>query len=278
MKTSFNLDAYLKRIGYSGETKVSRQLLADLHKHHVKAIPFENLNPFLGMDVKLDSEDLQQKMVFQKRGGYCFEQNLLFHHALKTIGFKTTTLSARVRWNQPEEKPTALSHLFLLIEVDGNEFLSDVGFGGMSLPVPIKLQEGVTQATPLEPYRLMKKGKVYSMQVNINDEWKKLHHFDRRTLKLPDYEAMSWYLSNHPKSKFVNTLITTCVDSYNQARYTLRNNKFTIYNRGNKTEQVLDTPEAIKEKLKMVYDLSVPTHELLDQKLKKLIIGAEQAD
>lgn len=88
MSTSVDLSAYFKRIGYDKEDpSASSKTLKKLHRLHTQAIPFENLNPLLGLPVKLDTKSLQQKLVYDERGGYCFEHNLLFKRILETIGF-----------------------------------------------------------------------------------------------------------------------------------------------------------------------------------------------
>ncbi|MBV9415597.1 MAG: arylamine N-acetyltransferase, partial [Solirubrobacterales bacterium] len=67
----FDLDAYLARIGIC-----DRPGLASVHRAHVTSIPFENLDPRRGIPVSLELADLERKLVYQRRGGYCFEQNL----------------------------------------------------------------------------------------------------------------------------------------------------------------------------------------------------------
>ena len=93
---SFDLDAYLVRIGYRGPTDASLATLKALHRQHPQAIPFENLDPFLGHPVKLDPASLQDKVFARGRGGYCYEPNLIVMHALTARGFAASGLAARV--------------------------------------------------------------------------------------------------------------------------------------------------------------------------------------
>jgi N-hydroxyarylamine O-acetyltransferase len=74
----FDLDAYLERIGLEG-----RPSIAQVHRAHLTSIPFENLDPHQGLPVSLEVEDLERKLVSERRGGYCFEQNLLLKAALE---------------------------------------------------------------------------------------------------------------------------------------------------------------------------------------------------
>ncbi|MCB0225525.1 MAG: arylamine N-acetyltransferase, partial [Anaerolineae bacterium] len=96
---AFDLDAYFRRIGYTGERTASRATLSALILHHAQTIPFENLNPLLRWPVRLDLPSLQQKLVRDGRGGYCYEHNLLFSQVLQTLGFQVTHLAEiGARW------------------------------------------------------------------------------------------------------------------------------------------------------------------------------------
>ena len=117
--TAIDLDGYFQRIGHEGPRKPTLETLRALHVRHTEAIPFENLNPFLRRPVRLDPASLEQKLVRDGRGGYCFEQNLLFRDVLTALGYRVRGLAARVVWNAPEGAITARSHMLLLVEIDG---------------------------------------------------------------------------------------------------------------------------------------------------------------
>jgi N-hydroxyarylamine O-acetyltransferase len=97
MSTDFDLAAYLRRIGLDARPPATAAGLAELHLAHATHIPFENLDVLLGRPIRLDPASLQRKLVGARRGGYCFEQNLLFAAALEVVGFRLTKLAARVR-------------------------------------------------------------------------------------------------------------------------------------------------------------------------------------
>ena len=119
MTAAINLDAYFRRIGHAAH-KPDLDTLSALHLRHAQAIAFENLSPLAGWPVPLDPVSLERKLVRDGRGGYCFEQNLLFAHVLNALGFRVTGLAARVLWNQPEDAVTARSHMLLLLDLDGD--------------------------------------------------------------------------------------------------------------------------------------------------------------
>src|SRR5690606_30227601 len=164
---SFDLDAYLKRIRYTGPHTPTLNTLRAIHALHPAAIPFENLNPLLRIPVTLDPASLHAKLVEAKRGGYCFEQNLLFKDALEAIGFPVTGLAARVIWNRGEDAITSRSHMLLLVEIEGEQYIADVGFGGQTLTAPLRLELDVEQETPHEPFRLIEHDGDFLLQAKI---------------------------------------------------------------------------------------------------------------
>ncbi|MEP2544736.1 MAG: arylamine N-acetyltransferase, partial [Alphaproteobacteria bacterium] len=74
---SFDLDAYLGRIGYRGAVAPTLDTLTEIQARHPAAITFENLDSLTGRVPSLAPMDVQRKLVTEGRGGYCFEQNLL---------------------------------------------------------------------------------------------------------------------------------------------------------------------------------------------------------
>ena len=211
--TLLDVDAYFERIGYSGSGSANLDTLAAIHLRHAQTIPFENLNPLLRWPVRLDAHSLQQKLVRDSRGGYCFEQNLLLSHILNQLGFHVRGLAARVLWNVPEGTVTPRGHMLLLIDLAGRPYIADVGFGGLTLTAPLGLVLDIEQSTPHEPFRLIRSGDGFVMQAKTASTWRSLYQFDLQPQFLPDYEVTNWYLSNHPSSHFVTGLIAARADS-----------------------------------------------------------------
>jgi N-hydroxyarylamine O-acetyltransferase len=226
-KMVFDLDTYFGRIGYSGPATVTLDTFRSIHFHHALAIPFENLNPLLRIPVQLDIDSIYTKLVLNGRGGYCFEHNLLLAHVLKTLGFKVKGLAARVLWNVPEEIVTARGHMLLLVEVSREKFIADVGFGALTLTAPLLLSADIEQETPHEPFRLVRLWDDFVLQAKIQQDWKRVYSFGMQENFLQDYEVTSWYLSNHPSSHFVNSLIVGL--PFEKGRFALRNNEFATH-------------------------------------------------
>lgn len=270
MAAKIDLNSYFQRIGYTGERTPTLDTLKSIHLKHPEAIAFENLNPFLGQPVRLDIESLQQKIVFEGRGGYCFEQNLLLSHILQALGFRVKGLAARVLWNVPEGVITARGHMLLLVEVNEEAFIADVGFGGLTLTTPLRLEVDIEQNTPHEPFRLIRAGEEFILQAKVREVWKPLYRFSLQEQFLPDYEVTSWYLSNHPNSHFVTGLIAA--RSTLDRRYALRNNELAVHYLSGSTERkALTSAAELKTVLERVFLLQLPDHPGLDTALHRLI-------
>lgn len=230
-----DLDAYLARIGWSGPARPTLRALGSLASHHAASIAFENLNPLLGLPVSLDPQAVERKLVRDGRGGYCFEHNLLFSRALRAIGFEVSGLAARVVWNQPEDAITTRSHMVLRVDLDGETWLVDVGFGGMTLTGAIRLEAGIEQATPHEPFRLLIADGDWRMQVRLGEEWKSQYRFDLQRQHPQDYEPVNYYLSTHPSSHFVHSLVAARAAP--DRRLALRNREFAVHPLGGETRR-----------------------------------------
>lgn len=264
-----DLDAYLKRIGHAPVVAPTLPALRTMAAAHVAAIAFENLDPFLGVPVDLDLQAIQRKLVAGGRGGYCFEHNLLFGAALRAIGFEVTNLAARVLWGRPDDAITARSHMLLRVDLDGRARIVDIGFGGMTLTGVLELEADVTQATPHEPFRLVRMDDDWMMQARVRDSWKTLYRFDLQPQYPIDYRATNYYLSTHPESHFVSGL--SVARAAPGRRLALRNREFAVHAAGGGTERrTLADAAQIRDVLRDEFLIRVPDHPQLDRRLDAL--------
>jgi N-hydroxyarylamine O-acetyltransferase len=265
-----DLDSYFRRIGYAGDRSPTLNTLRAIHLQHVDVIAFENLNPFLGWPVRLDLESLLKKMVHEGRGGYCFEHNLLLTHALEALGFRVTSLAARVLWGAPEGHISARNHMLLRIDLDEGPYIADVGFGGQTPTAPLRLEPDIEQATPHEPYRLLQAGCEFILLAKFAGEWNSLYRFDQQVQHLPDYEVINWYLSNHPESYFVTQLVASRAAA--GRRYNLHNNELAVHHINGVTEKrILTTATEIRQTLADTFLLSVPDSPDLEAAFQRII-------
>ncbi|MFF5720410.1 arylamine N-acetyltransferase [Streptomyces buecherae] len=235
-----DLDAYLARIGLAGpagdggsaggtpppapgpggrrEPAVAGAKLATdvstlraLHRAHVAAIPFENLEIVLGRPILLDIEALQAKLVRQRRGGYCYEQNLLFAAALERLGFSVTGLGARVRMGS--DKLTAETHMLLRVSIDGDDWIADVGFGGEGLLEPLPWVAGGQHRQGDWTFGLASEAEgVWSLRSLHPDGWFDLYAFTSEQRHPIDYEVRNYYISTHERSPFVSRPVVQRTD------------------------------------------------------------------
>lgn len=212
---ALDLTGYFARVGYAGPAEPTLDVLRDLTTAHTRSIPFENLDPLMGRPVDdLSPEALTDKLVHRRRGGYCYEQNGLMGYVLAEIGFRVRRLAGRVVWMQPPEAPTpAQTHTVLAVTFPGSvgSYLVDVGFGGQTPTVPLRLETGTVQQTTREPYRLQDRGDGLVLQANVRDEWQPLYEFCTRTAPEIDLRVGSWYVSTNPSSIFVTGLMAALV-------------------------------------------------------------------
>jgi N-hydroxyarylamine O-acetyltransferase len=275
MSEDINLNAYFERIGFAGSIAPNLQTLQALHAAHPVAIPFENLNPLMGQPVRLDQRSLEQKLVHERRGGYCFEHNLLFMGVLRTLGYEVKPLAARVLWNHPADAITMRSHMLLSVDIGGASYYADVGFGGLTMTAPLRNRVGVEQETPHEEMRLSGEDPALMVEANLGGEWQPLFRFDLSDQYEIDFIAPNWYASTHPDSIFRTGLMAARAGK--DRRLSLRNTTFTIRPlEGEAETQVLGSLAELKEVLSGPFRIALPPAELLDPALERVLQAAEE--
>ena len=236
-----DIDAYLDRIGHA-RVSPSADSLRSLHRAHVLAIPFENIDVILGTHPGIGLDAIQAKLVRRQRGGYCYEHALLFSAALERLGFEVTRRVARV---QPH-KAGPRTHALLKVGVDGQDFLADVGFGaGQLYPTPMK--DGVVIDQGGWDHRLTLDDDVWTLSKQTVDGWAPQHASNDEPVRPIDYEVYHHYVSTHPNSPFTGRPVVMRVADGVVRR--LVGDKLTVeYADGRTTERVVpaqDLPEAL---------------------------------
>ena len=264
------VDDYLARIGHDGPVGADLDTLRAIHAKHAAAIPFENLAAFLGEPVPLDVDALERKLLTPGRGGWCFEHNLLLAHVLEEIGMHVTRLAARVRWNVPDGIVTPRSHMLLLVTIEGERYIADVGFGGLTLTAPLRLEPEVEQATPHEPHRLHFTEAKYALQAKLEGDWRTMYLFDLERQEIADYYVSNWYLSTHPESQFVKGLV--CARAAPGKRHALRNSRYAVHHPDGRTERrFIGTVDELRSLLREEFHVAVPDSGRFDEKAAAMI-------
>ena len=256
-----DISSYLQRIDFSGTADNSLATLEQIHQLHPRAIAFENINSFVAERVSLEVNDVFEKLVNHGRGGYCFEQNLILAEILKALGFQVTEHAARVLWRSPEKTEMARTHMLLKVDIAEQSWIADVGFGGLTMTAPLRLDPGAIQKTPNETFRILKEGDEFTIAVSLNDGWKQMYVFDLLPQYPVDFEMANHYVATHPQSHFVDNLVIARADT--DSRHALENRTYTRYTLKNDVGAT-DTKSEAGGKSEKFSQRIVEFNELLD--------------
>ncbi len=226
-----NLSAYLQRIGFTGVPDVSLRTLQQIVLRHICSIPFENLDVLLNRGISLDDDAIEQKLVHNRRGGYCFEQNGLLLRALQAIGFSASPLSARVRLQAPRDFVPPRTHLWVRVDLDGVPWMVDCGIGALAPTAPIRLDLlDVEQPSIHEPRRIVRgdgfPSPHYFHQAKLGEDWADVNEFTLEEMPRIDREIGNWWTSTNPNSKFRQNLMVALARP-DGTRLSILNREFT---------------------------------------------------
>jgi N-hydroxyarylamine O-acetyltransferase len=248
---------YLSRIQYSQALKPDVQTLQGLHSAHMLAVPFENLDIGLKRPIRLTEEALWNKIVLQKRGGFCYELNGLFAWLLKQIGFDVTYLNARV-YNREGQLGIDFDHLTLLVQLPGESgrWLVDVGFGD-SFHEPLSCEKEGEQVQGLRAYRLEQTPEGYSTwQKNYDGSWARQYFFDLQPRNFPtNYEAACLYHQTSPKSGFTRGRIISRATP--DGRVSLEDSRLILTRNGQRSERPIENKEEYQALLKEYFGFTL---------------------
>jgi N-hydroxyarylamine O-acetyltransferase len=264
-----DLDSYLKRIGYAGPRTATLETLRALQLKHPLSIPFENLDALTGRPVKLDVRSLEDKLVHSRRGGYCFEQNLLFKHVLLGLGFDVAALAARVVWERPAEI-RARTHMVLLVALGSGRYICDVGFGGLTATAPLELTPGAEQATPHETFRVVSVASEFAVEARVHGEWKQLYRFDLQEQLEVDIEVLNHFVMSHPESPMRSRLLAARAAP--DRRFGLGSGIFSVHHLHGATEQRrIGNVDELKRVLDATFGIAVPAGKDVEDALARVL-------
>ena len=209
--SSFDQQAWLKRIGYGGPLEPTLSTLRQLTFAHSHAIAYESLDIMLGRTPKLDVGALQHKMIFGGRGGYCLEQNMLFRAGLRSLGYQATSLQGRVVRGMAIDAPRPAIHMLLRVELAEGPYLADVGFGNLAPTSALLLRAGIEQETPHEPMRFIDVGGELTLQAKLRDSWEHIY----RVIPYPrydgEYEITNWCIPARIQTRLIRATLSLLV-------------------------------------------------------------------
>lgn len=239
-----DLDAYLTRVGYQGDVAPDLATLRGLHAAHVDAIPFDNLDALLGRAaVPLDLDGVQEKIVRQGRGGWCLEQVVLMAAVLDRIGFTFTAFAGRTRIRTGSRFGPAL-HVALCVELDGERWLHDVGFGGYGPHEPIRLADNARLDGDWSFDLVREPTGEHVLRFLLPEGPAELYGFTTDVRYPSDFEPLNHFCLTHPRSPFNNRLVLQRTRP--AVRHVLVGNVLTEIRPGKRaTSRELDEAEAL---------------------------------
>lgn len=207
----------------------------------MREIPFENIDVVQYKHISMHIEKVQEKLVFQNRGGYCFEHNTLLQYALLSLGFMVTPLLCRVRWNKAPDEQTTYTHIALKVVIDEVPYLVDVGFGGIGSINPVRMDRQEPQEMPDGVYRLQQKtgqDDAYSTlfwKSTSTEEEKALYMFRNEVAQKMDLELSNWWSCSHPTARFVTSFFVARIIGGGDERHHILNNSYVVKNKDGTT-------------------------------------------
>lgn len=263
---------YLQRLGYDAPPSPTLQTLQDLQLRHVCTFAFESLSTLLHLPVPIDLPSVEQKVLLDGRGGYCYELNQMFLTLLQELGFDARGITGRVVMGGPADAHTARTHRLSLVTLDGVRYITDVGFGGMVPSTPLLLDSEAVQPTAHEPYRLTFDGQgSYTLWAQVAEEWRGLYVFDLQVQGDIDYTIGNWYVSTHPESPFVGQLKIARLAA--GKRHTLNNANYAVHYLDRPSEKyTAQSADELLTLLQETFGIRLPAHSHLRQTLDALVL------
>jgi len=213
--------------------------LRRLQHAHLLAVPFENLDIHWKRPIVLDLERFYDKIVVEGRGGFCYELNGLFNELLKSIGFQTRLISARV-FNGTGHGPE-FDHAAIIVTIGSDEFLADVGFGDFATE-PLRFVLDLKQQDPSGVFIIRKfDDEYFQVSKQSDDEWKREYIFQDIERGLSEFAEMCDFQQYSPESHFTKGKL--CSILTDDGRKTLTDNKFVVHKADGKQEDPVISEE-----------------------------------
>ena len=248
------IDRYLERIGFDGPINHDGDTLDRLIWAHISTVPFESLDLHeYGVVPSLNVDDLYEKFVVNRRGGYCFEQNTLFGQLLNDLGFPT--YGTVVRLLGPPGFPLfPYSHKGLVSEAEGKAWYCDVGYGGPGPKGVVEIRDG-EQVVGGVTFRGTIRPNDFFIERKTDDGWVNVLYFAQRAIEPIDFEPLNFYCAMRPDSNFrLNRIVNLTLPDGSKA---LSGKHFTLRVGGTVTERDVETPEELEELLHEEFGITI---------------------
>ncbi len=248
---------YLARIDAQSPKGPTSESLRDLHRAHLRAVPFENLDIYRGVPIVLDRDRILKKVVDDRRGGFCYELNTAFHWLLMELGYRVSLLSAEVA-RAEGGFGIPFDHMTLLAKIDGDDWLADVGFGDSFLD-PLRLVEGDVHDEPEYRYRLTRHEPYWHVEraSHDSDDYAVQYRFTTAPRLLADYRGGCDYHQKSPESTFTQNVLATRV--LEDGRVTVTSDRVILRQGNHRSETPLAGEEAFYSALARHFGIHLET-------------------
>lgn len=242
-----NSEKYLQRIGIAkSEITVNLESLRHLQKQNLLNVPFENLDIHWKRPIVLDTGKFYEKIVEEKRGGFCYELNGLFNELLRNTGFQTRLVSARVSDGKGVFS-NEYDHLAILVIIGELEFLADVGFGDFTA-APLRLVADLEQPDETGAFVIKRFDDGYLEVAKKDGEiWRSEYIFKPLGRDLSEFAEMCNFHQTSPESHFTQGKV--CSLMLENGRKTLTDKKFIETKNGQKTETEIHSEDEFNDHL-----------------------------
>lgn len=256
MKRSEITDEYRQALDFAG-SKPDLAFLREITRRHTAKFAFSSVGPMLGDDLPLDIESLYRRIVVNRRGGYCFEQNGFLFEMLQELGFEVRLYLGRVIYNQ--DIHPGLTHRITLVKIDGDRYIADVGFGPLGPQHPVSMS-GESSHESFRVFRIKERHPgEFHMQTLKDGEYYSLYKFELAHYGPADCEVGHFYSHKHPGATFVNHLVVSKIMD-NEVR-SLRNHEFRIITGVGEQKHSITDGAHLKLVLETHFDISVSETE-----------------
>jgi len=249
---NFALQDYLNRIGYRGDVGTDIASVTEMMRCQLFSVPFENLDVQAGKIVSLVPEEIVEKIVHQNRGGYCYEVNGIFAMALSSLGIPYQFVAARPMF-YPARRPR--THMAVVVKVNGEEWLCDLGFGSYGIRAPMKLNLlDVEVKQDFDTFLLNKANdREYLLKALVEGEWSNQYSFDLSHQEWIDFVPANYFNSTHPDTIFVKSLLVVLQNQ--TGRKILFGDSLKVVSNGKSEKQTI-APEDVASVLSSVFGLA----------------------
>lgn len=242
------IQQYLQQIQFQGTLEPTVQLLGQLQTKHLLTIPYENLDVALNLGISFSIPNLFQKIIVERRGGNCFELNILFSWLLRELGFSVTNRYAQFWRNVEEHMPPEdiPMHQLLLVKDAKQFYISDVGVGALAPCKPVPLIAGYKHREGRELYKVeYDEENGWMLFEQTKQQWRLLYcfHDDANDAK---------FAPRLSKQKNKIAMIRTA-----RGRHTMMNNEFRIYEGPSLTTYTTNTEKEWQQALQRFFHISI---------------------